>query len=63
MIVSLFLNYWLIPFYLFIPAAIALFYNTIAEFVIPIGIPIKEAGAEMETHPVIVKVKTRKCSI
>ena len=29
----------------------------IAELVIGIGIPIKEAKAEMETHPVIEKLK------
>ena len=30
-------------------------------FLIPIGIPIKEAKSEMETHPVIVEAKIRKC--
>ena len=33
--------------YFLIPAVI----NTIAELVIPIGIPTKEARAEMERHP------------
>ena len=32
---------------------------SIAELVIPVGIPIKEAKAEMETHPVIAEVKIR----
>ena len=44
-------------------AVLAQFFNPIAELVIPIGIPIKEAEAEMETHPVIVEAKIRKCSI
>ena len=46
-----------------IPAVIAQIFNLIAELVIPIGIPTKEAKAEMETHPVIVEAKIRKCSI
>ena len=55
-----FLNYWLI---LLIPAAIAQILNPIAELVIPIGIPTKEAKAEMETHPVIIEAKVRKYPI
>ena len=35
----------------------------IAELIIPIGIPTKKAKAQMETHPVIVEPKIRKCSI
>ena len=35
----------------------------IAELVIPIGILIKEAKAQMQTHPVIVDAKIRKFSI
>ena len=38
-------------------------YNPTAELVIPIVIPTKEAKAEMETYPVIVEQKARKCSI
>ena len=33
--------------------------NTIAELVIPIGTPTKEAEAEMETHPVVVEITIR----
>ena len=33
--------------------------NTIAELVIPIGTPTKEAKAEMETHPVVVEITIR----
>ena len=34
-----------------------------AEFLIPIGIPTKEVKSEIETHPLILEAKTRKCSI
>ena len=40
-----------------IPAVIAQLFNPIAELVIPIRIPIKEAEAEIEIHPVIVEAK------
>ena len=30
--------------------------------VIPIGIPVKEAKAEFEIHPVLVEAKIRECS-
>ena len=33
------------------------------EFITPIGIPTKEAKAEMERYPIIVEPKIRKCSI
>ena len=46
-----------------IAAVIAQVFNPIAEPVIPIGIPTEEAKAEIETHPVIVEPKIRKCSI
>ena len=38
-------------------------FNSIAELVIPIGIPTKEAKEEMEKHSVIVEPKIRKSSI
>ena len=38
-------------------------FNPIAELVISIGIPSKEAKSEIEIHPVIVDAKIRKCSI
>ena len=38
--------------YLLIPAAIAQIFNPIAELVIPIGTPSKEAKAEIEIHTV-----------
>ena len=46
-----------------IPAVIAQIFNPIAELVIPIGIPSKEAKVEIEIHPVIVEVKIMECSI
>ena len=50
-------------FYVFIHTVIAQIFNQIIELVIPIGIPTKQAKAELETHPVIVEPKIRKCSI
>ena len=35
---------------------IAQIFNPIAELVTPVGVPIKEAKAETEIHPVIVEV-------
>ena len=46
-----------------IPAVIAQIFNPIAELVIPIGIPSKEAKVEIEIYPVIVEVKIMECSI
>ena len=48
---------------LLIPAAIAQIFNPIAELLITIGIPNKEAKAEIKIHPIIVEAKIRKCSI
>ena len=53
----------IIDLYFLILAVIAQIFNPIAELVIPIGIRIKEAKAEIEIHPVIVDAKIRKCSI
>ena len=36
--------------------------NSIAEVAISIGMPSKEAKAEIEIQPVIVESRTRKCS-
>ena len=49
--------------YFLIPAVITQIFNPIAELVIPTGIPTKEAKAEMETHPVIVKITISESSI
>ena len=58
-----FFFFLIIDLYFLIPTVIAQIFNPIEELVIPIGIPTKEAKAEMETHPVIVQAKIRKCSI
>ena len=60
-ILSCFIFFFLIidsPF--LIPTTIAQIFNPIAVLVIPIGIPTKEAKAEIEIHP---EAKIRKCSI
>ena len=41
----------------------AVIFNPIAERVVPIGIPSKEAKAEIEIHRVAGEAKIRKCSI
>ena len=61
--ILLYFFFLIINLYFLIPAVIAQIFNPIAELVIPIGIPTKEAKAEIEIHPVIVEVKIRKCSI
>ena len=57
------ITFLIIGLYLLIPAAIAQMFNPTAELLIPIGIPTKEAKAEIEIHPVIVDTKIGKCSI
>ena len=58
-----FFFFLIIDSYFLIPAAISQIFNPIAELVFPIGIPSKEAKAEIEIHPVIVEAKIRRCSI
>ena len=53
----------IIDLYFLIPAAIAQNFNPIAKLVVPVGIPSKEAKAEIEIHPAIVQAKIRKFSI
>ena len=43
-----------------IPSVIAQIFNPIAKLLIPIGIPGKEAKAEIEIHFVIVEAKNKK---
>ena len=45
--------FFIIELYFLFPGVIKQFFSPTAEFVIPIGIPTKEAKAEMETHPVL----------
>ena len=53
----------IIDFYFLIAAVIIQTFNHIAELLIPIGTPIKEAKAEMETHPVTVEINISKFSV
>ena len=61
--ISYFFLFLTIDFYLLIPEFIAQTFDPIVEIVIPIGITIKEAKAEMETHPVSVGAKIKRWSI
>ena len=58
-----FLFFLIIDLYLLISAAITHSFNPIAELVIPIGIPSKEAKTEIEIHPVTAEATIRKCSM
>ena len=51
----------IIDLYFLSPAVIAQIVKPVAELVIPREIPVKEAKAGIETHPVIVEAKIRKC--
>ena len=53
----------IIGLYFFIPAAIAQIFNSVAELVIPTGIPSKEANTEIQIHPVVEEAKIRKCAV
>ena len=56
-----FLFFLVIDLYFSILTVVVQTFNPIAELVIPIGIPRKEAKAEMEIHPITVETKIRKC--
>ena len=58
-----FIFFLIIDLYFLIHAVIVQLFNPIEKHVIPIGIPIQEAKAEIEIHPAIAEVKIRKCSI
>ena len=49
-----FFFFLIIDLYFLVPAIIAEILNAIAELVIPLGIPIKEAKTEIQINPVIV---------
>ena len=51
----------IIDLYFLIPAAILQIFKPIAEFVIPIEIPSKEAKVEIEIYSVTAEAKIRKC--
>ena len=58
-----FFFFLIIDLYFLIAGVFKQNFTPIAELVIPIGIPIKEAKAEIEIHTVIVQPKIRKCLI
>ena len=58
-----FLFFLIIDLYILIPAVVRQVFNPIVELAIPIGIPTKEAKAEMETHPIIVEITISGWSI
>ena len=59
----MFLFIFLIGLYLLIPAVITQIFNPIAELVIHIKIPTKEAKKEIETNPVIVEITISESSV
>ena len=54
-LLGFFFFFLIIDLYFLIAAVITQIFNPIAELVIPIGIPTKEAKTEMETLPVTVE--------
>ena len=59
----MFLFIFLIGLYLLIPAVTTQIFNPIAELVIHIEIPTKEAKKEIETNPVIVEITISESSV
>ena len=53
----------IIDLYISFDAVIAHIFSPIAELVISIVIPTKEAKEEIETHPIIMEAKIRNFSI
>ena len=58
-----FFFFLIIDLYFLVPATMAKYFNPIAELVIVIGMPSKEAKAEIKIHPVFAKAKIGKCLI
>ena len=58
-----FFFFWIIDQYFLIPTAIAQVFSPIAELIVLIVMPIKEAKAKLEIYPVVVEAKIRKCLI
>ena len=58
-----FFFFLIINLYSLIPAVIAQIFNPIAELVILIGIPRKDANKKLEIHALNVEAKIRKCSV
>ena len=59
----LFFLFFIIDFYFLVTTTIAQIFNPIAELLVPIGIPRKEAKSVIEIHPEIVEAKIRNWSI
>ena len=57
----LFFFFSIIDLYFLIPAVIGQISNSVAELVISIGIPSKEAKAEIEIHPSTTEAKAKRC--
>ena len=51
---------FLLTYTFLIPTVITQIFNPVAELLIPIGVPTKEAKAETETHLVIVEITISK---
>ena len=63
-VLSCFFFFFLInDLHFLIAAVIAQIFNAFAEHAIPIGIPTKEAKAEMDIRPLTVETKINNCSI
>ena len=60
---AFFFFFLVIDLYFLISAAITQIFNPIGELLIPLGIPSKEAKAEVEIHPVIVEAKIKMFSM
>ena len=53
----------IVDLYFLILAVTAQIFTSIAELLLFIGIPTKEAKVEIEIHPVIIELEIVKCSI
>ena len=62
LILSCFFFFFIIDLYFLIPAVIALIFLPTAELVIPTGTQTNKANAEIETQPVTIETKIKKCS-
>ena len=58
-----FFFFLIINLYFLTPAVTTQNFNPIAELVIHVGIPAKEAKVEMETHSITIESKISKCLI
>ena len=61
-ILSYFSFFFIIKFYLTVPAMIEQIFTPTAELVITTGTQTNEANAEIEMQPVIIETKISKCS-